>query len=397
MPESKYVELFRKYENASDYAFGRVGSEGIVAPADKLLYWEIYQKLISACEDAVGAKNLSEHFYVKPCRLSQDRGVRGHRPLDLWCAIRNKGSEVFGEMPQVYVISSARGIEIGFAVSIPESDYHDQAVKAQNREIIPHIHRKLPTSGPIVEKLDELLNSSALWHVNEKTRLVAGDEGFNTYRNASDLFLSLKKEVVCKGGGAICQIIPATSLSNGPFDITAGIKNALEHFADIMIACSPSQPDIQIGNIRAEVLAQNFKESFDPDDLDDAKERSYRAIASRRGQPKFRTDLFGLYDGTCAVTGCRVSDVIEAAHIIPYNGKRTNHIENGLLLRSDVHNLFDHFLISIDPSSLQIRVSQSLQGSEYMEFDGKYLKLPVDLKKRPSSKALEWHFSQFIK
>ena len=81
---------------------------------------------------------------------------------------------------------------------------------------------------------------------------------------------------------------------------------------------------------------------------------------------------------------------------MPYNETRTNHVENDLLLRSDVHDLFNLFLISIDTKNFRVRVSQSLKGSEYALFDGRPVRLPTGGKVRPSLKALNWHFAQFI-
>lgn len=66
-----------------------------------------------------------------------------------------------------------------------------------------------------------------------------------------------------------------------------------------------------------------------------------RAIAYRRGQSVFRRDLMYAYSSVCAVTGTTASDVLEAAHIYPYRGAHTNRVDNGLLLRADIHTLFD--------------------------------------------------------
>ena len=47
------------------------------------------------------------------------------------------------------------------------------------------------------------------------------------------------------------------------------------------------------------------------------------------------------------MSGCREEEVLQAAHILPYTDAETNKIDNGLLLRADLHNLFDLYLISI--------------------------------------------------
>ena len=64
-----------------------------------------------------------------------------------------------------------------------------------------------------------------------------------------------------------------------------------------------------------------------------------------RAPHKFRDALIGAYAGRCAITGCSVLDILEAAHITPYLGPDTNHVTNGLLLRADLHTLFDTCLL----------------------------------------------------
>jgi hypothetical protein len=88
-------------------------------------------------------------------------------------------------------------------------------------------------------------------------------------------------------------------------------------------------------------------EPFDPKNVKDGRERILGSIAQRRGQKAFRDNLIAIYDGKCAVTGCSIRDVLEAAHIHPYRGPDTNHPANGLLLRSDLHTLFDCGLVVV--------------------------------------------------
>ena len=88
---------------------------------------------------------------------------------------------------------------------------------------------------------------------------------------------------------------------------------------------------------------------FDPKDVQDARQRLNRTIAQRRGQKRFRDSLIDAYEGRCAITGCSILAVLEAAHIFPYMGPETNASENGLLLRADIHTLFDSKLLAVDP------------------------------------------------
>lgn len=130
---------------------------------------------------------------------------------------------------------------------------------------------------------------------------------------------------------------------------------------------------------------------FDPADQDDARRRTLAEIVRRQGQRAFRKELMANYGGACAITGCSVSWVLEAAHISPYRGPATNRADNGLLLRADLHTLFDLGLLTIEPSTLLVRVSQQIVDPDYRFLDG--LKLRVS-NSAPSKAALEEHWSR---
>lgn len=89
-------------------------------------------------------------------------------------------------------------------------------------------------------------------------------------------------------------------------------------------------------------------ESFDPTDLEDGRRRINRMVVLRQGQRAFRDALMDAYGRRCAITGCTIGDILEAAHISPYLGAHTNHVTNGLLLRADIHTLFDRGVIKVD-------------------------------------------------
>lgn len=127
---------------------------------------------------------------------------------------------------------------------------------------------------------------------------------------------------------------------------------------------------------------------FDPTDLEDARERISREITCRRGQRAFREALLRAYDGRCAITGCDVKDVLEAAHIVPYLGPLTNRTDNGLLLRADIHTLFDCGLITIDTRTRTVRVAARLLGTDYGRLDGMPLRSPAAMGDAPSGQAL---------
>jgi hypothetical protein len=131
---------------------------------------------------------------------------------------------------------------------------------------------------------------------------------------------------------------------------------------------------------------------FDPDSVEDAREKIFAAITRRRGQPIFRKLLIEAYEGKCAFCGCDAVQALEAAHITPYRGIQTNHPSNGLLLRADLHTLFDLGLMSVNPETLKIVVSKTLRATAYNVYSNKDLTIPDDSGAAPSRAALKIHF-----
>ncbi|MDZ4723882.1 MAG: HNH endonuclease [candidate division Zixibacteria bacterium] len=132
---------------------------------------------------------------------------------------------------------------------------------------------------------------------------------------------------------------------------------------------------------------------FNPDSHEDARQRVDRSIAIRRGQAEFRSLLLRAYNSSCAITGCDAVEALEAAHIMPYKGVEWNHITNGLLLRADIHVLFDLALMAIDPDSLCVVLASSLRNSSYAEIEGSRITSPKDPLALPSQAALAKHFA----
>lgn len=130
---------------------------------------------------------------------------------------------------------------------------------------------------------------------------------------------------------------------------------------------------------------------FDPASVEDARKRTLAAIVQRQGQTAFRNALLKAYGGRCAITGCDVVEAMEAAHIYPYQGAATNHVSNGLLLRSDLHTLFDVGLMAIDPDTMTVIVAGKLRSSVYGVHHAQPLRLPVAPAERPSAAALALH------
>ncbi len=141
------------------------------------------------------------------------------------------------------------------------------------------------------------------------------------------------------------------------------------------------------------LAADSDEQPFNPSNIADARERISRTIAQRRGQKAFRDLLIAAYEGKCAITGCNVLDVLEAAHIYPYRGPDTNKASNGLLLRADIHTLFDCSLIAIDPATLKVIVAPQLRTSTYKQLHDRKLRVPRTTSQAPNKEALIMHRS----
>ncbi len=96
----------------------------------------------------------------------------------------------------------------------------------------------------------------------------------------------------------------------------------------------------------------------------DARQRLLAEIVRRQGQPLFRLRLLDAYDGRCAVTGEAAEQVLEADHVRPYRGPQSHEVSVGLLLRADLHTLFDRHLVSVDAAGALL-VSEELRGTSY--------------------------------
>ncbi|WFR71721.1 HNH endonuclease signature motif containing protein [Prescottella defluvii] len=154
-----------------------------------------------------------------------------------------------------------------------------------------------------------------------------------------------------------------------------------------------SEPDAEVF-LRAQfghqidVVFPNVPVAYEPGD--DTRERAERQITLRRGQARFRNKLIVAYSGTCAVTESTVTSVLEAAHIDRYYGPHTNQVTNGLLLRSDIHTLFDlrHLTVS---SAMTVLLAPWLRETEYGPLHGRDVRMPADIKAYPDVDALERH------
>jgi putative restriction endonuclease len=123
-------------------------------------------------------------------------------------------------------------------------------------------------------------------------------------------------------------------------------------------------------------------------------------VRPRLGQGIFRVLVTDIYDRRCAITGERTLPVLEAAHIKPYSSGGPHEPENGLLLRSDLHTLFDQGYMTVDADELKVVISGRIReefenGRDYYQLHGRSIRLPRETNNLPSREFLSFHNSIF--
>lgn len=126
-----------------------------------------------------------------------------------------------------------------------------------------------------------------------------------------------------------------------------------------------------------------------------------RLAPYRLGQRSFQAVVLSAYHRRCAITGTHIPPVLQAAHILPVAAGGEHRLDNGLLLRSDVHTLFDRGYLSVDPRH-RLLVSRRLRedfgnGGQFYAKAGQVIDLPDRRADRPRSEFLEWHADTVFK
>lgn len=196
------------------------------------------------------------------------------------------------------------------------------------------------------------------------------------------------RKLLCSAQRPVGRAPEATGAGNNTKRIRLYLsaeRDLLPYFEDFLAGSSPQS--------HTSVAKEIANEEFDPTNVVDAREKIMYSIANRQGQPQFRMSLLSAYESRCAMSGCSVVDVLEAAHIIPYRGLVTNHVSNGLLLRADIHTLFDRGFVAIDTTVVPWRIltSQGLFGTEYEALSTQLVAIPANNDARPNELALTLH------
>lgn len=172
---------------------------------------------------------------------------------------------------------------------------------------------------------------------------------------------------------------------NGNLDMVALAAKAIRE----KIASSKRSSENLYLDLEVEEVAMAV---FEPTNTYDTRQRLAQIIAIRKRQATFRKTLLKAYDNKCAMTSADAPDALEAAHIIPYRNENLNHPTNGILLRADVHILFDMGLVSVEPETYKVAIAGKLSDTVYGGMNGKRINLPKNKDLHPNSDALGQHF-----
>jgi putative restriction endonuclease len=117
----------------------------------------------------------------------------------------------------------------------------------------------------------------------------------------------------------------------------------------------------------------------------------------RIGQGAFRLMVMDAYERRCAITSDRTLPALDAAHIRPFHELQSHSVQNGILMRSDIHRLYDQGYVTVTPD-LRFRVSPQIRdqfhnGMIYYDLHDRPVTVPGAVEQRPDHTALEWHSS----
>jgi HNH endonuclease len=147
-----------------------------------------------------------------------------------------------------------------------------------------------------------------------------------------------------------------------------------------------------------ETLAQSHVVPMSPGLADVEAQARYgepTLIRPRLGQGAFRVAVTEAYGRQCAISDGKVLPALDAAHIKPYSEGGLHVESNGILLRKDIHSVFDAGYVTVD-EQFRFTVSRKIKevfnnGEEYLRLHGKVLRLPSRLSDRPDLDLLRWH------
>ena len=284
----------------------------------------------------------------------------------------------------------------GFGFSRNKADWEGRAIK-------------LPNRGPVLARKED--NKT-------KQKISSGDELWIwTHETSGGHGLIAKATAVCDPSATRTVVLQDVEIVPKPFDYRVFPERPKplngrvtgSRFLDYTSMQRPSAVYLLEGEDHEDFLAvvrergwagevlsqpdgywENEVQNHKADLLEGLENRKTASINARSGQGPFRRDLMKRHNRKCVITKCPVPEALEAAHVMRSTGDpKWDHPDNGLLLRRDLHALFDELLWSIDPDTNQLRIAEKLKRSIYRKLEGREINHQV------APVLLAVHFERF--
>lgn len=129
-------------------------------------------------------------------------------------------------------------------------------------------------------------------------------------------------------------------------------------------------------------------------------ERRLKLEAIRKAQGRLKSQLLSAYRGACCISGCTVRQALDAAHLDAAGYESREHPRNAILLRADLHRLFDVNMLGIDPATRKVRVgTEAMKDKIFASLDGREVCLPSGdwVRYAPDPAALQRKWRRFQK
>lgn len=218
--------ILGKYPNAPPRSWAEVLTEN-----DRSAFVRIHRAIKEVVDSA--ASRHTEFTASTTSGFFEASGIRLQRPKDLWGALSNQDSKSVIGMPQIFVIASGRGVEVGFAAAIHRGQFSSADVKSKLQEAVPRLFDAFPTpDNALAKELSARVIESGGWWLREKTRMTPFASEYETvYDLLSNLHSTAGKR---RGAASISRYYSLATLDEGNIDLQQQFDEAVQLFSPLM-------------------------------------------------------------------------------------------------------------------------------------------------------------------
>ena len=321
--------------------------------------------------------------------LSIERAAKRVPPefLEAWAWYSNKRNETFPRLPIGKDAPQGLNIKLARQAGIHSPDYSELPSKGNGcTKFVLSVH----TGSNQYDDKDVLHRDDGTWILDYSAHRPG--EG----RKGTTDFNGILKNNLTHG---VPVAVLTKQSKGGYFNYGLAFVEQYNSITDSFVLHGPVTPDTErvFSTFDAsDNLSETEKKILSEwDDEEDTRIRVLAERVRRERQGAFRKKILDAYEGHCAVTDINILEVLQAAHIDPYRGRNSQIVTNGILLRADIHLLYDAHLLSIEPDSKRLRLSGRLKASKYKQYEGHIISIPTNIELRPSERLLGLHWKQF--